>query len=145
MAQVWTMQGQQPQTSECPASFPRVCVAACQALRSAFDHFSSSHSFEVVLREADTAADSSSSGRHTAAWGSVKHGKQVPAGGAGGDAGAGQATERLRTVLLRRPAVFTLAVVWESPKVRPTITCVNCVFMFMCRLCRLVVESVCSW
>jgi hypothetical protein len=91
-----------------------VCV---QALRSAFDRFSSSHSFEVVLREADTAADSSSSSRQGASWGSVKHGKQVPAAGAGGDAAAGHAAERLRTVLLRRPAVFTLAVVWESPKV----------------------------
>lgn len=87
-----------------------------QALRAAFDRFSSSGSFEVVLRQAETAADASSSSSQ--AWGSVKGGKQAaaPAGSDGGGAAAG-AAERLRTVLLRRPAVFTLAVVWESPKV----------------------------
>jgi hypothetical protein len=94
-----------------------------QALRSAFDRFSSSSSFEVVLREADTAADTSSSSSKQQAWGSVKYGKQAatPASSSGGgDAAAGAAVERLHTVLLRLPAVFTLAVVWESPKVTQT-------------------------
>lgn len=98
------------------------CVCVClQALRSAFDRFFSSGSFEVVLKEADTAADNSSSSSKQQAWGSVKYGKQAaaaPAGSGGGaDGAAGAAAERLHTVLLRRPAVFTLAVVWESPKV----------------------------
>lgn len=113
------------------------CVMSCrapQALRSAFDRFCSSHSFEVVLHEADTAADSGSSSsggggsgkQSQSAWGSVKYGRQAAAagsgssggGGGGGDGGSGAvAAERLHTLLLRRPAVFTLAVVWESPKV----------------------------
>jgi hypothetical protein len=101
-----------------------------QALRSAFDRFCSSHSFEVVLREADTAADSGSSSssgggsgkQSQSAWGSVKYGRQAAAAGSGGSGGgdggsAAAAAERLHTLLLRRPDVFTLAVVWESPKV----------------------------
>lgn len=112
-----------------------LCCVLPQALRSAFDRFCSSHSFEVVLHEADTAADSGSSSssgsgggsgkQSQSAWGSVKYGRQAAAGsgssgGGGGDGGGGSgaaAAERLHTLLLRRPAVFTLAVVWESPKV----------------------------
>lgn len=89
-----------------------------QALRAAFDRFSSSGSFEVVLRQAETAADATSTSS-SQAWGSVKGGKQAAAPAAGSDGGSAgaAAAERLHTVLLRRPAVFTLAVVWESPKV----------------------------
>jgi hypothetical protein len=97
-----------------------VCCCPLQALRSAFDRFSSSGSFEVVLRQADAAPDAgSSSSSSKQAWGSVKSGKQAAAPAAGSDGGSGTAAaaERLHTVLLRCPAVFTLAVVWESPKV----------------------------
>lgn len=96
-----------------------VCCCPLQALRSAFDRFSSSGSFEVVLRQADAAPDAGSSSSKQA-WGSVKSGKQAAAPAAGSDGGSSTAAataERLHTVLLRRPAVFTLAVVWESPKV----------------------------
>lgn len=105
---------------------PSCLLSLLQALRSAFDRFAaSSHSFEVVLREADTAADTSSGSGSKQAWGSVKYGKQAnaaaaaaAAASAAADAAAGQGAQRPRTLLLRRPAVFTLAVVWESPKVR---------------------------
>ncbi len=98
------------------ACCPWLVCCCLQALRSAFDRFSSSGSFEVVLRQAEAAPDTSSSSSKQA-WGSVKGGKQAVAPAAGSDGGSAAAAERLQTVLLRRPAVFTLAVVWESPKV----------------------------
>ncbi len=55
-------------------------------------------------------------------WGSVSYGRShiaPPAAGAdtAGGVGASRAGGGTRTALLRRPAVFTLALVWESPKV----------------------------
>lgn len=99
------------------------CLGACccnvssrllQALRAAFDrNFDSS--FEQVLQEAEAADHSSSSSAKggSGSWGSVTHGK----GGSGSVAAAGGASGTV-TALLRRPAVFTLGMVWESPKVR---------------------------
>jgi uncharacterized membrane protein YgcG len=95
-------------------------LASLQALRAAFErHFDSC--FEQVLQEAEAADHSSSNGSSakggSGSWGSVSHGKgssgnmQQAGGGAPGASGT-------CTALLRRPAVFTLGMVWESPKVR---------------------------
>ncbi|WIA33520.1 hypothetical protein OEZ86_006645 [Tetradesmus obliquus] len=95
--------------------FMKFChLMPAQALRAAFDrNFDSS--FEQVLQEAEAADHSSSSSSSakggSGSWGSVTHGK----GGSGSVAAAGGASGTV-TALLRRPAVFTLGMVWESPK-----------------------------
>lgn len=88
-----------------------------QALRASYERHADT-CFEVVLREAEAADHSSTSSTGAGSWGSVTHGKAAAAA-AGEPKGTGAAPGGTRTVLLRRPAVFTLAVVWESPKVRP--------------------------
>jgi hypothetical protein len=93
-------------------------LLSLQALRVAFDRAFDS-CFEQVLQEAEAADHSSSSSAKSGSgsWGSVTHGKgssgsvQQAAGGTPGASGT-------CTALLRRPAVFTLGMVWESPKVR---------------------------
>ncbi len=73
-----------------------------QGLRLAFDHMIGSR-FEDMVREADVA--------ETLAAG----GSPPPAGTKKASGGAVQTAEM---TLLRRPAVFTLAIVWDSPQVR---------------------------
>lgn len=85
-----------------------------QALRAAYERPSTT-SFEVVLREAE-AAEHTAGTSSTGTWGSVAYGKAAAPASADGNAG-GVAPGGTCTALLRRPAVFTLAVVWESPKV----------------------------
>jgi hypothetical protein len=91
-----------------------------QALRAAFDrHFDSC--FEQVLQEAEAADHSSSNGSSakggSGSWGSVTHGKGS-SGNVQAAGGVAPGASGTCTALLRRPAVFTLGMVWESPKVR---------------------------
>jgi hypothetical protein len=101
-------------------------LPAAQALRAAHDRYFDT-SFEVVLREAEAADHSSSSSGSLAgsggsgSWGAVMS-KSAAAAAAAAASKAAAAASAARvggthTALLRRPAVFTLAVVWESPKV----------------------------
>jgi hypothetical protein len=71
-----------------------------QGLRLAFDHMIGSR-FEEMVREADVA-------------------ETLAAGGSPPPAGtkkSGGAVQTAEMTLLRRPAVFTLAIVWDSPQV----------------------------
>jgi hypothetical protein len=97
-----------------------------QALRAAFDRRQDSSSFEQVLQEAEAADHSSSSSSSakggSGSWGSVSHSKGSSGSLQQAGAGAAPGAAGTCTALLRRPAVFTLGMVWESPKVRPAAT-----------------------
>lgn len=71
-----------------------------QGLRLAFDHMIGSR-FEEMVREADVAE-------------TLAAGGSLPPAGTKKSGGAVQTAEM---TLLRRPAVFTLAIVWDSPQV----------------------------
>lgn len=100
-------------------------LSLLQALRAAFDRYFDT-SFEVVLREAEAAVHSSTSSS-SGSWGSVTYGRAAATTAGADDGAGGSAPGGTRTVLLRRPAVFTLAVVWESPKVGNTAGSDHCV------------------
>lgn len=82
----------QAAAQQCRSKMKLVCM---QALRLASDSLSRQGSFEAVLREADSAEAL------------LKRRSQ------------GGASPLLDITLLSHPKVFTLAIVWESAKVRP--------------------------
>lgn len=94
-----------------------------QALRAAYDRYFDT-SFEVVLHEAEAADHSSSNSSNAGSWTSGKPAAATADGDGGGLAPGGTCT-----VLLRRPAVFTLAVVWESPKVWISVLAIMCLLL----------------
>jgi hypothetical protein len=88
-----------------------------QGLRVAYDHMIDS-GFEELVRQAD-AAEALAAAAHS---GGSSQQQQQPAAGAPRKPGAVQTAEMS---LLRRPAVFTLAIVWDSPQARALITCAH--------------------
>lgn len=99
-----------------------------QGLRIAYDHMIGS-SFEEVLREADAA-------------------EAMDAAAQGGSPVSAQSAKKSGAVhtaemtLLRRPAVFTLAIVWDSPQVGTLTlafspdTCCRMVYIVMLSICK---------
>lgn len=79
---------------------PLTSTVSLQALRLSYDRLFDA-GFEDVLREADAVGSSS-----VAAAGAVRQPVSQP-----------QEVAGCETVLLNKPKVFTLAVVWESPQV----------------------------